>query len=112
MRALGITVTQTMRCTSVRVLALATISVHLHKIQGTIQSTSQFGIIDSVGELLVLQLEELVSIVILHQVRTRANVLAVRTLSHETKLQFVARGLHTVRVGVLLVGSLDHALRS
>merc|ERR1719502_821738 len=67
MGALGIAVTETHLGAGVAVLGFATIGIHLHKVQGTIQTTIQIGVIHGVGELLVFQLEKMVSVVILHQ---------------------------------------------
>ena len=95
---------------SIAILALATISIHLDEVQCTVESTSNVGIIDCVRELLVLQLEKIVCVVIFHQICARANILAVRSLCDETKLQLVPGRLDTIGVGVLLVSALDHAL--
>merc|ERR1719440_2548839 len=89
------------------VLALATVSFHLHKVKRTIESTIKVGIIHSVGELLVLQLEELVGVLRVHQVVTRTHIPAVRALCHETQSEAVAGSFHTICVLILCTGSLD-----
>merc|ERR1712127_324905 len=67
MRALGIAITKAHLGTGVAVLGFSTIRIHLYKVQGTIQTTIQIGVIHGVGKLLVFQLEKMVSVVILHQ---------------------------------------------
>jgi hypothetical protein len=56
--ALGITIPSAILGTSISILCLAAVSIHLHKVQGSIKATIQLGIIHSVRELFVLQLEE------------------------------------------------------
>jgi len=109
-RALSITVTHAIFGTSISILRLATISIHLHKIQSTIETTIQFGIIHSVGELLVLQLEEHVRVVGIHEVRSRSNILAVRALGHKAKGKRISRTLDTIGACVLGICSFNDAI--
>jgi hypothetical protein len=108
--ALGITVAESILGTSISVLALATISFHLHKVKRTVESTVKVGIIHSVSEFLVLQLEELVGVFGVHQVVTRAHIPAVRALSHETQSEAVTRSFHAICVLILCTSSLDDAV--
>merc|ERR1712216_858055 len=50
--ALGITISSAILGTSISIFCLATICIHLHKVQSTIEATTQLGIIHCVRELL------------------------------------------------------------
>ena len=47
---------------------------------------------------------------IIHQIRARANILRVRALGDKLQVELVARGFHTVRVRVLLISTLKDAV--
>ena len=64
MRALSITVAKAKFGASIALLALATIPVHLDKVQSTIEATIEVGVVHGVCELLVFQMEMLISIII------------------------------------------------
>ena len=49
-------------------------------------------------------------VLIIHQIRARANILRVRALGDELQVELVARGFHTVRVRVLLISTLKDAV--
>ena len=49
-------------------------------------------------------------VLIIHQVRTRANILRVRALGDVLQVELVARGFHTVSVRILLVSTLKDAV--
>lgn len=92
----------------VGVLGLATIGVHLDKVQGTVKTTGKLGDVDVECELLVLGLEHLVSdIGGVHQIDTGADVLA-GALGDELVSERVAAGGDTVDAAV--VGTLDGAV--
>jgi len=110
MRALSITITHAIFGTSISILGLATISIHLHKIQSTIEATIQFGIIHGVGELLVLQLEEHVRVIGIHEIRPRSHILAVRAIGHKAKGKRISRTLNAICAGVLGICSFNDAI--
>merc|ERR1712086_532514 len=87
MGALGITVSSTILGTSTSIFGFTSICIHLHEIQSAVDSTIKLGIIHSVSELLVLQLEEHVRVFGVHEIRSRSNILAVRTLGHKAELK-------------------------
>ena len=58
-----------------RVLAHASVLVHLDKVEGTVQATRKFRDVDVEGEFLVLQTEHLVRGFILQKIDARADVL-------------------------------------
>jgi hypothetical protein len=93
-----------------RVLGLAAVGVHLHKVQRAVQPARQLGHVDVDGELLVLQLEELVVLLVLHQEGARADVGRVLTGGDEGERERVAIRVDAVRRRVLLVRALDHAV--
>jgi len=68
MWALGITVSQAHLSTCIAIFAFAAISIHLHKIQRTIQATIQLRVIHRVSEFLVLQLKQLISVIVLNEI--------------------------------------------
>lgn len=75
-RALRVTVSNTVLSAGlvVGVLGNATVSVHGHEVEGTVQTAREVGDVDGEGELLVQQVEDLVVRVIGHQVSTRSDV--------------------------------------
>jgi hypothetical protein len=111
MWALSITVSGSILSTGSIELTLTSIFLHLNEVQSTIQTTSKLRIVDSEGELLVLEFQHLVVVIIFHQVCTRSNISAVGTLRHESKFETRATSLNAIGVGVLLICSLHNALR-
>ena len=91
------------------VLALAAVLVHLHKVEGTVEAAREVGDVDVEGELFVLELEHLVVLVVLHQVRPRAHVLGVGALHDEREINGIAARLDAVGVLVLLVRAFEDA---
>ena len=103
MRALSIAVTSSVLGTSLvgRVFRHTTISVHLNEVHSTVQTTGQLGHVNVEGELLVEKVEHLVPLVGVHEVDTRANVLAVRVAGDELQSESIAAGGDTVGGRVL-----------
>jgi hypothetical protein len=90
---------------------LATVESHLGEVDGTIETAAELGHVDGEGELLVDKLEGLVAAVrAVHQVETRANILAVRVLSHECECRCIAGGRDTV--GTRVVGAVEGTVLS
>mmetsp|Transcript_38036 Transcript_38036/g.93028 ORF Transcript_38036/g.93028 Transcript_38036/m.93028 type:complete len:203 (+) Transcript_38036:1002-1610(+) len=91
MRALGVTISRPVLRPSLVpvILALPAVRIHLHKIQSAIQTTWQLRHVNIECELLVLQLEQLVGLLSIHQIRPAANVARVLTLRHKPQLQLV-----------------------
>ena len=102
-RALRVTVTGTVLGTSLVAIVLGqtTVGVHGDEVQGSVETARKLGAIHIEGELLVEQLEHLVSAVVLHEEQTRANV----GTSDEAQSQSVAIGGGTV--GGLIVGTIQ-----
>lgn len=75
-RALRVTVASTVLSTSLVAIVLgqATVGVHGNEVQSSVQAARQPGGIHVEGELLVEQLEHLISAFVLHQEQTGANV--------------------------------------
>lgn len=98
-RALRITVTGSVFGTGfvARVPGHATIGIHGDKVESSVQSAGQFGRIHINSELLIEQLENLISAFILHQEQTRANVRP----SDEVQSEGVAIGGSTVSGGIV-----------
>ena len=90
----------------------ATVLVHGNKVQGTVEPASQITVIDGVSELLVLEVEHFVFVLAIHQIHAGTNVLGVRTLGDETKLEIVTGGFDAVSVSVLRISTLNLAIRS
>ena len=67
--ALCIAIAQSKLGASVAIFACTAIFVHGNKVQGSIQGTLQFAVIDRVRELAVLEVEHLVVVLAVHQVR-------------------------------------------
>lgn len=108
--ALGIAVSGTVLGTSlvVGVFRFTTISSHLDKVHGTIETAGELGDVDVEGELLVIGLEHLVSnIGGVHQIDTGADVRA-GALGDELVGERVTAGGDTVHTGV--VSTLDGAV--
>lgn len=87
MRTLGITVTSTISSTSLigGVLGHTTISIHLHEIQCSIQSTWQLAHIYIKSELLVLQVEHLILVGGSQQVEPGTNVGGIGSMGYEAE---------------------------
>lgn len=100
-RALAVTVTSSILGTGLvgGVLGHATIGIHVHKVEGTVETTGQVRHIHIEGELLVQQVELLVGSVVLQQIQTRTDVL-LRSSSDKVQAQRVAAGGNTVCAGV------------
>ena len=105
-RTLRVAVTGTVLGTSFVVgeLGHTTILVHLDEVDGTVQATTEVGHVNVETELLILQLEELVSAVVLEEVDTRADVAA----SDELEGKSVTGRGDTVGTGV--VGTIKSAV--
>ena len=106
MRTLGVAVTSTILSTSLVAgeFGHAAIRVHLDKVDGTVEATGELGHVNVERELLVLQLEELVSAVVLEEVDTRADV-GVRARGDELEREGAATCGDTV--GSLVVRTID-----
>lgn len=80
--ALGIAVTSSISSSGlvVGVLGCTTISIHLHEVEGAVESAGQVADINIEGELLVLQLEDLVLVLAGQEVQAGANVGGIRTV--------------------------------
>ena len=95
-RALGVAVSGTVLGASLVAgeAGLATVGVHLDKVERAVETAGEVRHVDVEGELLVLQVEHLVGGVILREeVDTRPDVLRVWTLGHELEAKCVsARG--------------------
>mmetsp|Transcript_94783 Transcript_94783/g.263624 ORF Transcript_94783/g.263624 Transcript_94783/m.263624 type:complete len:211 (+) Transcript_94783:873-1505(+) len=61
--------------------------VHLDEVKRAVQAAWQVGDVDVECELAILQLEELVGVLVLHQVGARADVCRVRPPRHELQFQ-------------------------
>merc|ERR1740117_959461 len=81
-RALCITVTCSVLCASILavllVLADTAILLHLHEVQGTVQTTVHFRIINSECEFAILHVEHLVLVLTVHHVQARSDIGGVR----------------------------------
>lgn len=82
-------------------LGKTTVLVHGDEVQGTVQAARQLGDVNVEGELVAEQVEHLVGTVVLHQVDTATNTLAIGVLSDELQAQSIAGGLDTVGARVL-----------
>lgn len=103
MGALGIAVSGPVLGTSlvVGVFRFTTISSHLDKVHGTIETAGKLGDVNVEGELLIVGLEHLVSdIGGVHQIDTGADVRA-RALGDELVGERVTTGGDTVHTGVV-----------
>lgn len=98
-RALGITVSGSVLGTGLvaRVFRHATIGIHSHKVQSTVQTARKVRDIHIEGELVVQQVEMLIRLVILHKVQTRANV----GTGDEAELKLGSRSSDTVCTRVI-----------
>lgn len=98
-RALRVTVTSSVlgTCLVAIVLSQATIGIHGDKVQSSIESAGQTGSVHIECELLVLQLEDLVGTIVLHQKQTGANVGS----SDKAQSEGIAIGGRTVGAGVV-----------
>lgn len=98
-RALGVTVSSSVLGTGLvgRVFRHATIGIHSHKVQSTVQTAGEVRHIDIEGELVVQQVELLICLIILHEVQTRANIRA----GDEAELKLGSRGSDTVSACVI-----------
>ena len=107
-RALRVTVSGTVLGTSgvVGVLGHATIGVHGNEVQSSVQSTSKVGNINIKGELVVQELEELVSALILHEIQTGSDVRS----SDESDSELIVGCSHTVCC--LVIGAVQGAVGS
>lgn len=85
--ALSITVSSSVSGTSLVlwVLARASIGVHLNEVEGTVETAWHVGHIDVESELLILELEHFISILTVHHVGSRTDVLSVLALSDEAE---------------------------
>lgn len=84
-----------------RVLRLATIGVHGDEVQGRVETTLNLGEVDVESQLVVVESEGLVLLGGLHEIQTRADVLAVGVLLDELQRQGVPAGSDTVGAGVV-----------
>lgn len=109
MGALSITISSSVLGSSLvcRVLGHTTISVHSCEVESTVKSTSQVGNIDIEGKLLVLQAEQLVFGIGLHEVDSASDVLLCSG-SHKLERKGVTGAVDSVSSGV--VGSLHGAV--
>lgn len=75
-RTLRVAVSDTILSTGlvVGVFGDTTVGVHVHEVEGTVQTAREVGDINGEGELLVQQVEDLVVGVIGHEVGTRSDV--------------------------------------
>lgn len=107
-RALRIAVTSSVLGTGlvVFVLAHAAIGVHRCEVQRTVQTAWEVRDVNVKGELIVEEIEGLISLVVLHKVHTRANILT----GDEFQGQCVTGGRDTV--GTLVVSTINRAVRS
>jgi hypothetical protein len=80
-----------------RVFRHATIGIHSHKVQSTVQTARKVRHINIEGELVVQQVEMLIRLVILHKVQTRANI----GTGDEAELKLGSRGSDTVSARVI-----------
>ena len=110
LRALRVTVTGTELGSSLvgRETSLATVGVHLRKVESTVETAGQVRHVDGERELLVLEVEQLVLRVgRVHELDTRTNVL-LRGLGDELERERVAGSRDTV--GALVVSAVERAV--
>jgi len=109
-RALRIAVSSAVprACRVGREASLAAIRVHLYEVESAVDAARETRHVDVEGELRILQLEELVCVVVFHEVRARAHV-TVGAVGHKIELELIARGMHTVSGRVFSRRSLDDA---
>jgi hypothetical protein len=96
--ALGVTVSSTVCCTSLvgREPRGSTIGVHLGEVKRTVETATKVGHVNVEGELLVEQLQHLISLVGgVHEINTRANI-GLRTLGNEVEAQRIAASCNTI----------------
>lgn len=92
------------------VARLAAVLVHGDEVEGAVETAADLGHVHVKGELVAQEGEHLVRVLVLHEVETAANVLAVGALSDKLQAQLVAaRG---DAVGARVVGAVDAALLS
>ena len=99
MGALGITVTSTVLGTSPvgREAGGSAVCVHLDEVERAVETAWELRHVDVEGELLVLELEQLVrAIVVIEEVNTGTDVRGVRAVSHEFQRELVAARGDTV----------------
>jgi hypothetical protein len=92
------------------VLGKATILVHGDEVQGTVQTAADAGNIDIEGEFVAEESEHLVGIIVLHEVDTAADVLAILVLLDELEAELVTAGLDAICR--LILGAVNAALLS
>ena len=91
-----------------RVRAHATVRLHGHEIQSTVDAALDSGEIDIKRELVPSKGEHLVCVLVLHEVETGTNVGAILVLSHERESQSITAGGSTV--GGIIGCSFDRAV--
>ena len=97
--ALSVAVASSVLRTSLvrREAAGATVLVHLDEVERAVETTWERRHVDVEGELLVLELEQLVrAIVLIEEVNTGTDVRGVRAVSHEFQRELVAARRDTV----------------
>lgn len=87
-----------------------TVCVHLNKVKSAVQTTGKSRHVDIESELLVLELEDLVGALILHEVRARADVGRSVAVRDKLEGERVSRGSDTV--GALVVSTIERTVRS
>ncbi|KAF1789781.1 hypothetical protein GQ600_2574 [Phytophthora cactorum] len=79
----------------------ATVGLHVHEVQSTVQTAVDVRDVHVEGELLVQQLVDLVLFVGFHDVQARAHIGAVRALGDQFEAHAIALGIDAVRAGVV-----------
>ena len=99
MRALGVAVTSSVLRTSLvgGEARHATVLVHLHEVEGTVQAARKRRHVDVEGELLVLEVEHLVGgVVVGEEVHAGTDIRSGRSLGHKLHRERVPAGGDTV----------------
>ena len=82
--------------------SLATICIHFHEVHRAVEAARHLSHVRRQRELAVFELEELVGVLVIQHVDSRAKVVSVLCLCHKAKLDAVINGLDSVGAPVLL----------
>lgn len=107
-RALAITVSRSVCCTSLVGAREATVCGHGHEVQGAVQAARELRHIHVEGELVAQEVEDLVLCRRRHEVRAGADILAVAVFRDKVQSQSVTAGRDTV--GGLVVSAVETAV--
>jgi hypothetical protein len=110
--ALSVTVSSAVSSTGrVGTFTKVSILTHLHKVEGTVQTTGKLRNIDIEGELLSSEFEHLVVVVIGHHVHATTDVFGILTLSNKSHLEVVSGSLNAVGASErIVVDSVESAV--